>query len=97
MPLVYSLGVPFRAFLRNTGLEVEVDENKTIPSVALEAEYKDSPRDKLHDIVNNVPQLGDLKLKVLTSFSVHLFLTCKHAAFPLNSEHSIRTPEVVHT
>ncbi|KAM9130325.1 LOW QUALITY PROTEIN: FRAS1-related extracellular matrix protein 1-like, partial [Pangshura tecta] len=54
---------------RNTGLEVEIDEHKVISSVALEAEDKDSPRDKLHYIVNSMQKLGDLKLKAMSSWT----------------------------
>ncbi|XP_053325499.1 FRAS1-related extracellular matrix protein 1-like [Spea bombifrons] len=49
---------------RNGGLELEVAENKVISSVALEAEDKDSPRDSIYYIINNVPTFGELKLKV---------------------------------
>lgn len=49
---------------RNTGLEVEMGENKVISSVVLEAEDKDTPRFELNYIINSVPTFGQLQLKV---------------------------------
>ncbi|XP_042191644.1 FRAS1-related extracellular matrix protein 1b [Callorhinchus milii] len=49
--------------LKNTGLEVDVGENKVISSVALEAEDRDTPRHKLHYIINSIPKFGQLQLK----------------------------------
>ncbi|XP_043941471.1 FRAS1-related extracellular matrix protein 1-like isoform X2 [Protopterus annectens] len=48
---------------RNTGLEVNVAESKVISSVALEAEDKDTPRNKLYYILSNEPKFGQLSLK----------------------------------
>ncbi|XP_059839500.1 FRAS1-related extracellular matrix protein 1b [Hypanus sabinus] len=50
---------------KNTGLEVEMGENKVISSVALEAEDKDTPRFELHYIINSVPVFGQLQLKTM--------------------------------
>ncbi|XP_072367081.1 FRAS1-related extracellular matrix protein 1b [Scyliorhinus torazame] len=58
--------------LINTGLEVEVGENKVISSVALEAEDKDTQRFKLYYVINTVPIFGQLQLK--TEFEwIHLY------------------------
>nr|XP_006002762.1 PREDICTED: FRAS1-related extracellular matrix protein 1-like [Latimeria chalumnae] len=54
---------------RNTGLEVEITENKVISSVAIEAEDKDSPRDKIYYIINNVPKFGQLQLKDMSGWT----------------------------
>ncbi|XP_051866646.1 FRAS1-related extracellular matrix protein 1b [Pristis pectinata] len=51
--------------LKNTGLEVEMGENKVISSVALEAEDKDTPRFELYYIINSVPVFGQLQLKTM--------------------------------
>ncbi|CAI5777043.1 FRAS1-related extracellular matrix protein 1-like isoform X1 [Podarcis lilfordi] len=54
---------------RNTGLEVEVHENKVISSVSLEVEDKDSLRNQLHYVINNKPRYGHLKLKTTSAWS----------------------------
>ncbi|XP_078264100.1 FRAS1-related extracellular matrix protein 1b [Rhinoraja longicauda] len=51
--------------IKNTGLEVEMGENKVISSVALEAEDKDTPRFELNYIINSVPTFGQLQLKTM--------------------------------
>uniref|UniRef100_A0A4W3K7A2 Fras1 related extracellular matrix 1b n=1 Tax=Callorhinchus milii TaxID=7868 RepID=A0A4W3K7A2_CALMI len=56
--------------LKNTGLEVDVGENKVISSVALEAEDRDTPRHKLHYIINSIPKFGQLQLKVRDGWMV---------------------------
>ncbi|XP_053549608.1 FRAS1-related extracellular matrix protein 1-like [Bombina bombina] len=50
--------------IRNTGLDVEVAENKIISSVVLEAGDKDSSRKSIYYIINNGPTFGELKQKV---------------------------------
>ncbi|XP_030062909.1 FRAS1-related extracellular matrix protein 1 isoform X2 [Microcaecilia unicolor] len=53
---------------RNTGLEVEAAEKKVISSAVLEVEDKDSPRDKVYYIINNVAKFGSLKLKAVSAW-----------------------------
>ncbi|KAK1165439.1 FRAS1-related extracellular matrix protein 1b [Acipenser oxyrinchus oxyrinchus] len=50
--------------LKNAGLEVDVAENKVISSVLLEAEDKDTPRERLLYIINTSPAFGQLHLKM---------------------------------
>ncbi|XP_060686405.1 FRAS1-related extracellular matrix protein 1b isoform X1 [Hemiscyllium ocellatum] len=58
--------------LKNTGLQVEVGENKVISSVALEAEDKDTPRFKLYYVINTVPTFGQLQFKTELEW-IHLY------------------------
>ncbi|XP_063284108.1 FRAS1-related extracellular matrix protein 1-like [Pelobates fuscus] len=60
---VMSVNDEVPRLIRNGGLELEVAENKVISSVVLEAEDKDSSRNSIYYIINNIPTFGELKLK----------------------------------
>ncbi|KAM8930128.1 FRAS1-related extracellular matrix protein 1-like [Pelodytes ibericus] len=50
--------------IRNSGLKLEIAENKVISSAVLDVEDKDSARNSVYYIISNVPTFGELKLKV---------------------------------